>query len=242
MKTAAASKHDIWSRQGQADQATSPPAGSATSASDQLQGRGKCGKPGTDVFRASEGLSSHTALNCIEDLLGPSAQLPTGARNGEDRSRLSAQLLQAEPLLMTGKAFTFAFPRVLCPGLPSETPRCSPSTQASPHPGWQLGTTSGSGQEQPSCSLWGPGGTALPCQLFRHQLCPSPGRGRRQDPALLLPGLLAERQELITLRVRPAPHLIAPLARRKINSTFYTLAASVLKFWHICEVKKKKKK
>lgn len=43
------------------------------------------------------------------------------------------------------------------------------------------------------------------------------------------------------LWVRPAPHLIAPLARKKINSTFYTLAASVLKFWHICQAKKKKK-
>lgn len=134
-----------------------------------------------------------------------------------------------------------AFPRGLCSGHTCRDPttaRCSPSMGASPLPGWQLGTASGSVQEQLSRSR-------VPAeQPFRAgcswcHLCPSPGHGRRQDPALLLPGLLAERQEFIMLPVRPAPHLIAPLARRKINSTFYTLAASVLKFWHICELKKK---
>lgn len=56
----------------------------------------------------------------------------------------------------------------------------------------------------------------------------------------LLPALLAGRQKLIVLSVRPAPHLIASLARSKINSTLCTLAAAALKFWHICEIKKKK--
>lgn len=119
------------------------------------------------------------------------------------------------------------------------TLQCSPTTGASPLPGWQLGTASGFSQEQPP-HPGVPAGQPFTASCSWHQLCPSPERGRRQDPALLLPGLLAEQQELITLRVRPAPHLIAPLARRKINFTFYTLAASVLKFWHICEVKKKK--
>lgn len=57
----------------------------------------------------------------------------------------------------------------------------------------------------------------------------------------LLPIFLAGRQQLTALSVRPAPHLIAPLARSKINSTLCTLAATALKFWHICEIRKKKK-
>lgn len=61
------------------------------------------------------------------------------------------------------------------------------------------------------------------------------------DAFPLLPALLAGRQQLIALSIRPAPHLIAPLARSKINSTLCTLAAAALKFWHICKIKKKKK-
>lgn len=95
MKTAAVSKHDIWSWQGQAEQEEmSPPAGSATSMSDRLQGSGKCGKTGTDVFGASEWLSSYAALNRIKDLLGPSTRLPAGAPNREDGAGLGTQLLQ----------------------------------------------------------------------------------------------------------------------------------------------------
>lgn len=99
------------------------------------------------------------------------------------------------------------------------------------------------GQEQPPTL----GSWQAPCNPSQppHLLPPASalsflGCGHWQDPALLLPRLLAERQELIVLWVRPAPHLIAPLARKKINSTFYTLVASVLKFWHICQAKKKK--
>lgn len=99
------------------------------------------------------------------------------------------------------------------------------------------------GQEQPPTL----GSWQAPCNPSQppHLLPPASalsflGCGHWQDSALLLPRLLAERQELIVLWVRPAPHLIAPLARKKINSTFYTLVASVLKFWHICQAKKKK--
>lgn len=249
MKTAAVSKHDIWSWQGQAEQEMSPPAGSATSMSDRLQGSGKCGKTGTDVFGASEWLSSYAALNRIKDLLGPSTRLPAGAPNGEDGPGLGARLLQQPGVPASEVSAHDGGSLCLCLSKASvlwatcrdpTAPGCPPSTGVSPLPGWQLGTASSSGQEQP------PGPRVAAGQPFTasgsgYQLCPSPGHSRRQDPALLLPGLLAERQELITLQVRPAPHLIAPLARRKINSTFYTLVASVLKFWHICEVLKKKK-
>ena len=179
MKTPAVSKHDIWSQQGQADQEMSPPAGSATSASDQLRGRGKCGKTGTDIFRASEELSSHAALNCIEDLLGPSARLPTGARNGKDGAGPGAQPSQ-QPGAPAGKVSAHdgeslclskgAVLQATCRD--PAAPQCSPSTGASSLPGWQLGTASGSGQEQPP----GPGvpaGQPFTASSSRHQLCPS---------------------------------------------------------------------
>lgn len=91
MNTASGSKHDVWIRQGQADHEMSPPAGSATSASDQLQGRGKCGKTGTGVFRASEGLSSHAALNCMNNYLVPPLHPHWGTeREGRSQNRHSA--------------------------------------------------------------------------------------------------------------------------------------------------------
>lgn len=195
MRTAAVSKHDIWSRQGQADQEMSPPAGSATSASDQLQGRGKCVKPGADVFRASQGLRSHAVLNHVEDLLGPSARLPTGAQNGKDGAGLGARLSQqpgkAKSLVMMGKVF--AFPRDLCSRLPAETPPHHSDPQAWEH---HLSLAGSWGQTpalaRSSLSALGvPVGQPFPASGSWCQLCHSLGHGRRQDPALLLPGLLA---------------------------------------------------
>lgn len=111
------------------------------------------------------------------------------------------------------KRGAFALPRSLCSGSPLSQPAGTGGPCAGP--GWQPLTAG--------------------CQ----ELCPSPGHSHRQDPA---PASLVswQRHELVMLWVRPAPHLIAPLARSKINSTLYTLAASALMFWHICEVKKKK--
>lgn len=159
-KTAAVSKHDIWSQQGQADQEMSPPAGSATSTSDQLRGRGKCGKTGTDVFRASEKLSSRAALNCTKDLLGPSAQLPTGAQNRKDGAGPGARPSQ-QPGAPAGKvsahdgeSLCLSKGSVLRATCRDPTiPQCSPSTRTSPPPSWQLGTAS----RQARSSLPAPG-------------------------------------------------------------------------------------
>lgn len=102
-----------------------------------------------------------------------------------------------------------------------------------------------SSQARHSPPLWSPGRQNLATPHGTHICCPRlhsalPRPWPLAGPCSPAPRLLAERQELILLWVRPAPHLIAPVARRKINSTFYTSAASVLKFWHICQLKKKK--
>jgi len=210
------------------------PAGSATSASHQLQGRGKCGKTGTDVCRASEGLCSQLRRGCTwSPRSAPHRGMKWEGRSQTGRSAVAAARGSGRRSLCSRRAKPSPLRGVCAPGGPQRPPHTAvPSKHGSTTaPGWQLGRPLAPGRSSLPAA-----GSRLgsPSQLTASPL-PFPARGRRQDPA---PGLLAERQESITLRVRPAPHLIAPLARRKINSTFYTLAASVLKFWHICEVKK----
>lgn len=132
---AAVSKHDIWRGKDRQIRRSPPPARSATSASDKCQGRGKHEKTVTNVSGASQGLSSHATCHCTKVQLGLSTWLPTGAQ-GKDRADLalsSQGLLQAKSLLTSGNAFTFAFPRGLCSGLPADTTLHHSTPQARQH-------------------------------------------------------------------------------------------------------------
>lgn len=179
-KTAAVSKHNIWSRQGQADQEMSPPAGSATSTSEQLRGRGKRGKPGTDVFRASEELSCCAALNCIEDLLGPSAQLPTGAQNRKDGAGPGARPSQqpgasaGEVSAHDGESLCLSKGSALQAACRDPTtPQCSQAREHHLSPAGSWGQPPGRpGAASPPR---GPGGAALHSQQFPGSALPFPG-------------------------------------------------------------------
>lgn len=211
-ETAAVSKHGIWSQQGQQHH-SSPVTASATSTSAQLRVRAKHRKTEVHVFGMSQGVSSLAAPTCSKDLLAPSTRLPTGAQDGAGLVLGHHRAGAPEADVSAHKRGAFALPRSPCSG----SPLSPASRNRRPLRRSQL---------------------AAPHSRVSRAL-PFPGAQPPQDPA---PASLVSWQchELVMLWVRPAPHLIAPLARSKINSTLYTLAASALMFWHICEVKKKK--
>lgn len=131
----AVSKNDIWRGKDRQIRRRPLSLGLPPLRQDKCQGRGKHKKMVTNVSGASQRLSSHATCNCTKDQLGLSTWLPTGAQ-GKDRADLALSshgLLQAKSLLTSGNAFTFAFPRGLCSGLPADTTLHHSTPQARQH-------------------------------------------------------------------------------------------------------------